>query len=271
MHPVAPCPDDVVMQEFLNETGNSVQEAPESCDCRFREGGLQRGGGIVWGADGLEKMGGGLDGGTCHMSFWGCLCGGGIRTWRNVFFSFFDSPSSASKLSHWRLACLLSFFLSQFTSLFLPNWVPRREEGFEPLPRKAHPFDSRLFPAGILKERPPAPPTGIPLARDICHLPPANLVESIIYIRSPDNIYEEHQQHHSPSARQTTTTMSTPTSPRTASASPRTAPSTPQQQQPRTISIATPSPSPSQRKASLSSIDPAVRPLPHPPLHHNPY
>ncbi|KAK0745525.1 hypothetical protein B0T18DRAFT_428667 [Schizothecium vesticola] len=53
--------------------------------------------------------------------------------------------------------------------------------------------------------------------------------------------------------------MSTPnTSPRTASSSPRTAPRTPQQHQSRTVSIATPTLSPSPPKASLSSIDPAT-------------
>lgn len=48
----------------VTRRGIPFKEAPESCDCRFKEGGLQRGDGIVWGADGLEKMGGGLDGGT---------------------------------------------------------------------------------------------------------------------------------------------------------------------------------------------------------------
>lgn len=120
-------------------------------------------------------------GGPCHMSFWGCLCGGGIRTWWNVFFSFFDSPSSASKLSHWRLACPLSFFLSQFTifnSCSIGSLDEKKDSNHCP-GRHIHPFDSRPFPAGILKERPLAPPTGKPLARDVHHLSAsANLVKS---------------------------------------------------------------------------------------------
>lgn len=97
-------------------------------------------------------------GGPCHLWFWGCLCGGGIRmSWKYFLLSFFDSPSSACRLSHSRLACL--FHLSSFPNSHLyscPIGSLDEKKDSNHCPGKAHPFDSRPFPAGILKERAPA-------------------------------------------------------------------------------------------------------------------